>query len=178
MDIPVDSYLPDFCLSQVLILGCGNILFGDDGFGPAVIKHLTENYDLPSNLCALDVGTGIRDLLCTIALSPVRPRKLVIVDTADVGHDPGQMLVSPIEDVAIAKAGSLSLHESPTTNLLKELNECCQVDVLLVSVQPKTIPKTVRPGLSPQLRRAVAPVCDYRARSCFYKKVGMTNAHR
>jgi coenzyme F420 hydrogenase subunit delta len=48
---------------SILIFGCGNILWGDDGFGPAVIQCLNEQYRLPADVLALDVGTSIRDLL-------------------------------------------------------------------------------------------------------------------
>lgn len=48
---------------SVVIFGCGNILFGDDGFGPAVFKELQENYVLPCNFLALDAGTSIWDIL-------------------------------------------------------------------------------------------------------------------
>jgi len=170
MDTLVGPCVPNYCRSRVLILGCGNVLFGDDGFGPVVIEHLTENYAMPDRVCAMDVGTGVRDLLCTVALSPVRPQKIVVVDAVDIGREPGQMVMAPIEDVAAAKAGSYSLHALPTTSLLKDLKECCQVDILLVAVQPDSIPESVRPGLSQQLRYAIAPVCDYIARNCFYEK--------
>ena len=45
---------------RVLIFGCGNVLFGDDGFGPQVVEYLTQHYKLPSDVYALDVGTSIR----------------------------------------------------------------------------------------------------------------------
>ncbi|MBM4249706.1 MAG: hydrogenase maturation protease [Euryarchaeota archaeon] len=32
--------LPDYCTAGVLVLGCGNPLMGDDGFGPAVAELL------------------------------------------------------------------------------------------------------------------------------------------
>lgn len=34
------NYVPKCYKKSVLVLGCGNILFGDDGFGPAVVEHL------------------------------------------------------------------------------------------------------------------------------------------
>lgn len=169
-DVLVGRYVPNYCRSRVLILGCGNVLFGDDGFGPAVIDHLTENYALPDDVCALDVGTGVRDLLCTVALSPIRPRRAVVVDAVDIGCDPGQMVVAPIEKVVAARASSFSLHELPTTSLLRDLKECCQVNILLVAVQPESIPEIVKPGLSQRLRCAVAPVCDCIMRNCLYEK--------
>ncbi|MGQ9582191.1 MAG: hydrogenase maturation protease [Thermoplasmatota archaeon] len=32
--------LPEYCTARVLVLGCGNPLVGDDGFGPAVAERL------------------------------------------------------------------------------------------------------------------------------------------
>ena len=29
----------DYCKARVVILGCGNILFGDDGFGPEAVEY-------------------------------------------------------------------------------------------------------------------------------------------
>ncbi len=43
----------------ILIFGCGNVLFGDDGFGPAAIEHLHQHHDLPETIMAEDVGTSI-----------------------------------------------------------------------------------------------------------------------
>ncbi len=54
---------------SVLIFGCGNILYGDDGFGPAVIEHLFHHYQLPEGRPGLDVGTCIRDILFDLVLS-------------------------------------------------------------------------------------------------------------
>ena len=55
--------IKDLFEKSVLIFGCGNILWGDDGFGPAVIQRLKEHYRLPGNVLAMDVGTSIRDIL-------------------------------------------------------------------------------------------------------------------
>lgn len=162
----LDDCVPAFCKSRVLLFGCGNILFGDDGFGPAVIEYLMSHYAIPDDVCVLDVGTGARDLLCTIALSPVKPKRIVVIDAVDRGKKPGEMFVGPIEDVPPAKGGSFSLHQLPTSSLLKELKDCCQLDTLLIMVQPQSIPEAVAPGLSQKLRTTVAPVCDYIVRNC------------
>ena len=47
--------------AEILVVGCGNILFKDDGFGPAVIDALDEfskEKPLPDNTMTLDAGTG------------------------------------------------------------------------------------------------------------------------
>ncbi len=47
MPDPDQSALPDFCRKPILILGCGNTLFGDDGFGCAAVEYLETHYALP-----------------------------------------------------------------------------------------------------------------------------------
>jgi len=148
------------------VLGCGNVLFGDDGFGPAVVERLHSHYAIPDDVCVLDVGTGARDLLCTIALSPVKPQRIVVIDTVDRGGKPGELLMAPIEDFPQVQGGSFSLHQLPTSSLLRELKDSCQLDILLIAVQPESIPETVRPGLSQKLEAAVAPVCNYIVTNC------------
>ena len=64
---------------DILIFGCGNTLLGDDGFGPAVIEYLENNYRLPASVMALDVGTGIRGILFDLMLVESKPRKLIVM---------------------------------------------------------------------------------------------------
>ncbi len=66
-----------------LVLGCGNPLIGDDGFGPAVIQHLEKYYLLPDSVAAIDCGTSIRDILFDLLLSPQKPRKMIVIDVTD-----------------------------------------------------------------------------------------------
>jgi coenzyme F420 hydrogenase subunit delta len=35
--------MPEYRDKPIIIFGCGNILFGDDGFGPAVAEELQQN---------------------------------------------------------------------------------------------------------------------------------------
>ena len=84
------DYIPDVYKKDVIILGCGNILFGDDGFGPEVIKYLEENYDIPENICAFDTGTGVREILFDIVLAEKKPQKIIIIDAVDVGKKIGR----------------------------------------------------------------------------------------
>ena len=38
--------LPAFCIARVLILGVGNVLFGDDAFGPEAADYLARHYQI------------------------------------------------------------------------------------------------------------------------------------
>ena len=156
----MDDCVPQFCKSRVLILGCGNILFGDDGFGPGVVEHLEKHHAIPDDVCILDVGTGVRDVLCSVALSPVKPRRVVVIDAADTGRKPGEIYMAPIEDFPPPRGSSFSLHQLPTSTLLRELKNYCHIDIVLISVQPEVIPEMVCPGLSEKVHAAVTPVCQ------------------
>ena len=147
--------LPIYCLKKILITGCGNKLFGDDGFGPEVVEYLTKHYEIPENICLLDVGTGIRKILFTISLSEVRPEIIVVIDAVDKGRKPGEIFDISINEVPTEKIDDFSIHQVPSSNLLKELQNLCSVKVRIMACQIKTIPETVQPGLSEPVKKAV-----------------------
>ena len=155
-----DALIPDCYRKGVLVLGCGNVLFGDDGFGPRVVEQLQSSGVLPVEAEALDVGTGVREVLFTILLAEKKPRLIVIVDCADRGDAPGALREVRLEDIPAAKRADFSLHQVPTSNLLRELRDECGVAVVILAVQPETIPKAVSPGLSPSVANAVQPACQ------------------
>lgn len=154
------EHLPEYCRASTLILGCGNHLFGDDGFGPAVVAALEHDASgLPSSVCALDVGTGVRTILFTLVLSESRPATLIIVDATDAGRTPGELFDLSIDQIPINKISDFSMHQLPTSNLLSELHSLCNVKVRILSCQVEKIPDAVSPGLSPAVAAAVPRAC-------------------
>jgi coenzyme F420 hydrogenase subunit delta len=146
---------------RVLIFGCGNILFGDDGFGPAVIQRLNERYKLPADVLALDVGTSIRDILFDLALSEIKPEKLIIVDAVEYpDHDPGEIFEIPVEGIPEKKTADFSLHQFPTVNILQELKDHTNIEVKIIVGQAEKVPEEVKPGLTAAMERAVAAACE------------------
>jgi hydrogenase maturation protease len=47
---------------DVRIIGIGNVLMGDDGFGPYVVKTLEALYEFPADVSVVDAGTPGLDL--------------------------------------------------------------------------------------------------------------------
>ena len=146
---------PDYCRCDTLVLGCGNELFGDDGFGPAVARRLQSRPEFPASALALDVGTSVRQVLFDVLLGPVRPRRVVVVDAVDLGRRPGEVWTVAAADLPAVKCDDFSMHQLPTSNLLRELSELGGVDVTCVVAQVSGIPPEVRPGLSAPVERAV-----------------------
>jgi coenzyme F420 hydrogenase subunit delta len=141
--------------ADILVIGCGNILFGDDGFGPAVAERLQGCRDLPPNTCVVNAGLAVRDLLFTIALCQSRPGLIVLVDAVDLGCPPGEILERDVDDLPRVPTAALSMHLHPTAALLRELRDGCGVAVKVVSAQVRRVPAEVSPGLSDPVRRAV-----------------------
>ena len=155
----MDENLPEYCRKPVLVLGCGNILFGDDGFGPAVIEHLKRNYKVPDNACVLDVGTGARQILFTLVLSEKKPESIIIVDAVDFGRKPGEIFEIPLEEIPAIKTDDFSIHQVPSSNLLRELRDFCNVKVTILVCQVGHIPESVQPGLSEPVKKAIPGLC-------------------
>ena len=148
---------PDYCRCETLVLGCGNVLFGDDGFGPAVARQLRCRPDLPESVIVLDAGTSVRQLLFDLALSPVRPRRIIVVDAVDMGREPGVVWTIAASELPGIKCDDFSMHQLPTSNLLREANDLAGVEVQCVVVQVAGVPAEVQPGLSKPVQQAVEP---------------------
>jgi coenzyme F420 hydrogenase subunit delta len=149
------EHLPIYCQKEILIAGCGNKLFGDDGFGPEVVEYLLDHYSIPNNICLLDVGTGIRKMLFTISLGEPRPKVIVIVDAVDKGRKPGEIFEITLDEIPKEKIDDFSIHQVPSSNLLKELQDLCAVKVRVMACQIKAIPEAMQSGLSEPVKTAV-----------------------
>ena len=152
------DYAPDYYQKATLILGCGNILFGDDGFGPAVVDYLQEHHRVPSQVAVLDVGTGVREVLFNVILAEKKPERIIIIDALDCNREPGEVFTVSIEDIPEEKSHDFSVHQMPTLNMLKELRDLCRLEVVVLAAQPEQVPETVQSGLSKKLREVVPEV--------------------
>ncbi|HET6496405.1 MAG TPA: hydrogenase maturation protease [Thermoleophilia bacterium] len=147
--------LPAFCRARTLVLGVGNVLFGDDGFGPEVVRHLIDQFEIPDDIYVMDVGTGARKILFTVTLSEERPEEIVIVDAVDWGKTNGQVFEIPADALPENKIDDFSLHQVPTSNMLRELQEQCGVRVIVLACDVGMIAQEIEPGLSPAVEIAV-----------------------
>jgi coenzyme F420 hydrogenase subunit delta len=152
------DYLPEYCTKKTLVLGCGNTLFGDDGFGPAVAEYLLGHYSIPYDLYVADAGTGVRKLLFTVCLSHVRPERILIVDAMDAGRKPGELFEVPLDNIPHNKLDDFSLHQAPSSNLISDLKSA-GLDVHILGCQIEFIPPTIQTGLSESVAQAVPLLC-------------------
>jgi len=75
-----------------------------------------------------------------------------------VGRTPGEVFALEIDHLPARKIDNFSLHQAPTSNLLKELQTVRGIDIQILACQVGRIPDAVSPGLSCDVQRAVARV--------------------
>ncbi|MBX7430924.1 hydrogenase maturation protease [Mycobacterium sp. Y57] len=75
--------------------GCGNLLRGDDGVGPVLIRHLWER-GVPDGAKLVDGGTAGMD----VAFQMRGARRVVIIDAAATGSAPGTVFRVPGAELA------------------------------------------------------------------------------
>ncbi len=93
-------------------------------------------------------------------LGDQRPKKILIIDAVDVGRSPGEIFELDISDIPENKIDDFSMHQLPTSNLLRELSLSCGVEVTIISAQVQHIPDEVAPGLSETVRAAIPLACE------------------
>jgi coenzyme F420 hydrogenase subunit delta len=152
--------MTDYWNKEILVLGCGNILFGDDGLGPEVAEYLLKNVEIPPGVGVINAGLSVREILFNIVLNDQRPKRIIIVDAVDAARPAGEIFELDISSIPEKKIDDFSMHQLPTSNLLKELKETCDVDVKIISVQVQHIPEEVSPGLSEVVRDSIPGVCE------------------
>jgi len=120
----------------VLVLGIGNILLRDEGFGPHVIKEL-QKIELPSFVELLDGGTAGADLIDFIC----DRRKVIVIDAVQANVEPGSILRMTAADLTKNLHQGISLHEFgliETLLMAKQLN-CAPEEVVIFGVKPEDI---------------------------------------
>jgi hydrogenase maturation protease len=80
---------------RVFVLGLGNVLMGDDGFGPYVVRTFEEQYELGADAELVDLGTPGLDLTPWFA----EAAHIIIVDTVRASEPPGTLRIYGKADI-------------------------------------------------------------------------------
>lgn len=123
---------------KILILGIGNLLWADEGFGVRVVETLYRQYELPDDVTLMDGGTQGVYLVHHILEAEV----LVVFDAVDYGLAPGTL--KQVHDVDVPHfmgAKKMSLHQTGFQEVLAmaEMMGGYPPHVLLVGVQPEQL---------------------------------------
>ncbi len=140
---------------RILILGVGNILFTDEGFGVRIAEELEQNMSFPMSQFLM-AHFGIE------THGPIMESDyLVIVDIVLNEGQPGDVFRLLGEDLNKACAFKNSMHQ---TDLLDTLANCSIVgqvpdDIILYGVEPVNY-KDMSAALTPELEAKMPEVID------------------
>ncbi|KAA8609926.1 hydrogenase expression protein [Salipiger aestuarii] len=121
-----------------LILGIGNVLWADEGFGVRCVEHLADRLAYGDDVTVLDGGTQGLYLLPFLEEADV----LVVFDAVDYGMPPGTVKV--VEGDAVPRfmgARKMSLHQTGFQDVIAtaQLMGYCPEALLLVGCQPEEL---------------------------------------
>jgi len=122
---------------STLVLGLGNTIMTDDGFGVKVVTTLSSRYHFQGPVKLLDGGTLGLDLLPHLE----EIESLLIIDALDMRAEPGKIFRLQGDEVPRAFASKLSVHQMGLQDLLAvaELQGHVPRNLVVWGVQPESI---------------------------------------
>ncbi|WP_114417836.1 HyaD/HybD family hydrogenase maturation endopeptidase [Marinospirillum perlucidum] len=150
---------------QFLLLGIGNLLWADEGFGVRCVEQLNQRYTFPENVTLMDGGTQGIYLVQHVQQATC----LVVFDAIDYGLEPGTFKLVHNEEVPkFMGAKKMSLHQTGFQEVLAmaELTGSYPNELLLIGVQPEELDDfggSLRPRVRDQLEPALQHALDYLA---------------
>lgn len=158
--------------NEILVLGVGNILFSDDGFGIRVVEKLQANHTFPDYVSIVDGGVLGINLLGVISGAS----KLIVVDTILNGGKPGDLHRLEGKEIPDRILGKNSLHQ---VDLLEALTLCRLMgnipETIIMGVEPLDT-TTLNPELTPVIERQIDRVIQQVIREL--SSMGITTPER
>ncbi len=121
---------------HVMILGVGNLLFSDEGFGIRVVEELERRYAFPANVSVVDGGVLGVSLLGIMSQAD----HLIVVDVIRNQGTPGDLYRLAGEAIPERIRAKNSLHQ---IDFLEALTLCQAMDkvpeAVIIGVEPEDI---------------------------------------
>ena len=138
---------------KIAIIGVGNILMGDEGFGVRVIQYL-KKAGVPNNVSLIDAGTWFFN----IAASLTDFDRVIVVDIAKGGKEPGTIYRFLEKDIKSNNSGSISLHDFGVIESLnlERLVRRMPDDIVFYGIEPDKIELSM--DLSEKLKALIPKV--------------------
>jgi hydrogenase maturation protease len=148
----------------ILVLGIGNLLRRDEGFGVHVVRLLERRYTPSANVTLLDGGTAGVTLLDAI----LGCARLVVVDVARMGAPPGTLVRLGAADLPLFFQAKQSAHDWGFAEILLQANLLGhRPEVVVVAVEPQDM-DTWTPGPT-SFPRCSPPGCRMPSRRSWQK---------
>ena len=121
---------------HITIMGVGNLLLTDEGFGIHVVKLLEKRYEFPENVSVIDGGVLGLNLLGVISEAD----HLIVIDAVKNGEAPGSLYRIEGDAIPERVRAKNSLHQ---VDFLETLTLCQALDktpeTVILGVEPEDI---------------------------------------
>jgi len=147
---------------SIVVLGIGNILWADEGFGVRAVEALHQRWRMPERVALVDGGTQGMALLPLVEAAD----RLIVFDAIDFGLTPGTLHQVEGEQVpACLQARKMSLHQTGFSDVLAcaKLKDHYPREIVLIGVQPVELEDfggSLRPQVKARLDEAVSRARD------------------
>ncbi|PVX70636.1 HyaD/HybD family hydrogenase maturation endopeptidase [Paraburkholderia unamae] len=141
----------------IVVLGIGNVLWADEGFGVRCIEALQQRFEFAPHVSLMDGGTQGLYLVQYVQAAD----SLLIFDAVDYGLAPGTLKIVEDDEVpAFLGVRKMSLHQTGFQEvlMLARLTGRYPRRVLLVGCQPDEVDDyggSLRPAVKASLERAL-----------------------
>lgn len=135
--------------AEVTILGVGNVILRDEGFGVRTAEYLDAHYDFPENVQVVDGGTlGIE-----LTQYVTGTKKLLVIDSINGGQKPGTRFHFRNDAIMEHFQDKLSAHEVGIQDVLALLTVTGRKipEVVVLGAQPYDLEAGVE--LSPEMKK-------------------------
>lgn len=143
---------------SLLVLGIGNVLWADEGFGVRAVQALHSRWCFPRRVSLVEGGTQGFNLLHHVQ----EARRMIVFDAIDYGLPPGTLKVL-VNDQVPRFMGSkkLSLHQTGFQEVLAvaELTGRLPPELVLIGVQPEDL-EDFGGSLRPVVRAQIEPALE------------------
>ena len=140
--------------NKSVVLGLGNLLYGDEGFGIHAMQMLHDHLGSTDGLEFVDGGVLGLNLLPLVESCC----HLLLLDAIDAGKPPGTVIELEKDKIPLLSGVKLSEHQLGFQEVLAlaSLRENLQDHLHLVGVQPSSLSTGV--GLSPEVTAGLSEV--------------------
>jgi hydrogenase maturation protease len=122
---------------EALVLGIGNVLWADEGFGVRAVEALHAAYAFPETVTLQDGGTLGLNLYEAVAAA----RRVLVFDAIDFRLPPGTLRVLCDDEVPAWGRVKLSPHQLGFNDVLAlaRFHDCAPEAIVAIGVQPVTL---------------------------------------
>ena len=142
---------------HIMVLGVGNVLFADEGFGIHVLKKIEQMYEFPEHVSVVDGGVLGVNLLGVMSHAD----HLIVIDVIRNNGEPGRMYRIDDDGIPERIKAKNSVHQIDfleALTMMQALDK--QPETVIFGVEPEDM-ETLDVEMTPVVEKQVDPIIEH-----------------